>query len=64
MKRLYRYNGVDVKMSDEMTTLNLRIPQDLRRKFKSYASLNGETMTDILIKMIKEYIEENENKSK
>lgn len=51
-------------MSDEMITLNLRINKDLRNKFKAYTSLNGESMTDVLVERINEYVEENENKNK
>ena len=42
-------------MSDKSVTLTLRIDKELRREFK--------TMTDVLVKMIKEYVEEKKNKS-
>lgn len=49
-------------MDKETVNLNVRIDTNVRRKFKAYASMNDETMTDVIIKMINEYIEENEKK--
>ena len=50
-------------MSDKSVTLTLRIDKELRREFKTYTSMYDETMTDVLVKMIKEYVEEKKNKS-
>lgn len=50
-------------MSNELTTLNLRVDKDTKNKFKSCTSLNGESMTDTLRKLMLQYIEETEKKT-
>lgn len=49
-------------MVDETVNLNVRVHKTVRNKFKAYTSMNGETMTDVILKMIDDYIETNEKK--
>ena len=49
-------------MDEKLATLNLRMDKEMKIKFKSCASLNDESMTSALIRMIEEYIEDNEKK--
>lgn len=50
-------------MSEKETTLNLRVNKQLKLKFKGYVAMNGETMSEALERMMKEYVEKNENKT-
>lgn len=38
----------------------VRVPEHLHRKFKALASLKGESMTDLLVEFIREWIEAQE----
>ena len=49
-------------MTDKVVNLNVRINDNTRKKFKAYTSMNGETMTDVILELIENYIKENENK--
>lgn len=57
-------NTTNLYKGDNMTgkSLNLRIDEERHTKFKACTVLNGESMTDALIRMIDEYIETNEKK--
>lgn len=37
--------------------IRILMPNDLRRKFKTWCSKNGKNMTDIIIKIIRELVE-------
>lgn len=45
-------------MSENLTTLNIKIDADLKNDFKLQALKNKETMTDVVVKAIKSYIEQ------
>ena len=39
-----------------MTVINLKIPEDLRNKFKGICAVKGETMRDTLLRFIEETV--------
>ena len=50
-------------ISMSLSKLQINIDEDLKIKFKMLTVKNKENMTDILVKAIEEYVEENENKT-
>ncbi|MBF0398623.1 MAG: hypothetical protein HQK78_17745 [Desulfobacterales bacterium] len=59
-KIYYKYKMEEIEnMKDENTTqLTLRLPKELHREFKSFCSLNGQSMGDVIMEVIKKYVEE------
>jgi len=47
-----------------MSKLNINFPDDLHKRFKALCALEGQKMTDIVVKLVKEYVEKTEKKSK
>jgi hypothetical protein len=47
-----------------MSRLNLNIPDDLHKRFKSVCALEGKDMTTIIIRIVEEYVEKAEKKLK
>lgn len=43
-------------MEDQTIRLNIKVPLDLHRRFKATAAAQGESMTDIVLRMIEQYI--------
>jgi len=41
-------------------TITIKIPSDLRLRFRIAALKNGTTMTEVLLKTIKKYLKKNE----
>jgi hypothetical protein len=39
-----------------MTVINLKMPEDLRNKFKSICASKGETMRDTLLRFVEETV--------
>jgi len=47
-----------------MSRLNLNIPDELHKRFKAVCALEGNEMTRVLVKLVKDYVEKFEKKSK
>ena len=45
---------------DNLTRMNVKIDKTLKQNFKIVALKNKETMTDIVIKAIEKYVEDNQ----
>lgn len=42
-----------------LTTLNIKIDEELKQEFKVIATKNKENMTDVILDAIKKYVKEN-----
>jgi hypothetical protein len=47
-----------------MNKLNLNFPEDLHKRFKAVCALEGQRMTDIVVRLVKEYVEKAEKRLK
>lgn len=47
-----------------MNKLNINFPEDLHKRFKAVCALEGQRMTDIVVKLVQDYVEKTEKKLK
>jgi hypothetical protein len=47
-----------------MNKLNINFPIDLHKRFKAVCALEGTKMTDVIVKLVQDYVEKAEKKRK
>jgi metal-responsive CopG/Arc/MetJ family transcriptional regulator len=47
-----------------MSRLNLNIPDELHKRFKAICALEGKEMTEVVVRIVQEYVEKAEKKLK
>ena len=56
-------NTINLYKGDKMAdSINVRIDPEKHRKFKTCATMNGETISQIIMRTVDKYIEESEKK--
>ena len=62
-ERMVRNNILISMTSSKMVKIQMQLPEDLRTRFKSKCVLDGATMNEVLVKLVKEWTEETPKQS-